>query len=278
MDRYRAVARRQRRCARDQDRRCGDAVVPRHHIAHAPDAHVVGSRRARNRERWTARASRSRGTGGTDRPSSTRCGHARNAFVRLQDRSRDQAATPHHARRQRSDERGVGRSRATGSTPASRGTLHQMNRPPLVVSSRCSSQRPSQRRRTPTSRSFASSSSTRPAPAFPRPRSSSRLPPDEPVTFTSDERGVATSPSLPVGAAKLHVEFGGFEPFDGTAHAAPRRDQSERDAEIAGVKEEVVVSDTDGHRRSARQLRRRRRSSSRRSRRCPTIPTSSPMC
>src|SRR4030095_10245511 len=35
------------------------------------------------------------------------------------------------------------------------------------------------------------------------------------ITFTSDERGVASSPSLPVGAATLHVEFGGFEPFDG---------------------------------------------------------------
>ena len=33
------------------------------------------------------------------------------------------------------------------------------------------------------------------------------------ITFTTDERGVATSPALPLGTATLHVEFVGFVRF-----------------------------------------------------------------
>ena len=36
----------------------------------------------------------------------------------------------------------------------------------------------------------------------------------EPVTFATDERGLAMSPSLAVGSVHLHVEFPGFEPFE----------------------------------------------------------------
>src|SRR5215510_4260257 len=64
------------------------------------------------------------------------------------------------------------------------------------------------------------------------------------VTFTSDERGVATSPSLPVGAATLHVEFGGFEPFDGPITLRRGAMNQNVTLKIAGFAEEVVVNDT----------------------------------
>jgi carboxypeptidase family protein len=64
------------------------------------------------------------------------------------------------------------------------------------------------------------------------------------ITFTTDERGVASSPALPVGAATLHVEFEGFQPFDG-AIALRRGSMSQNvTLKIAGLTEEVVVNDT----------------------------------
>jgi hypothetical protein len=64
------------------------------------------------------------------------------------------------------------------------------------------------------------------------------------VTFTTDERGVASSPSLPVGAATLHVEFEGFEPFDGTVSLRRGAMNQNVTLKIAGFTEEVVVNDT----------------------------------
>ena len=66
-----------------------------------------------------------------------------------------------------------------------------------------------------------------------------------PVTATSDDRGLATLPVVPVGNSQLHVEFGGFETVD-----MP-----------------VAVCRCD-----------RRRSSRRRSSSCPTIRMISPTC
>ena len=64
------------------------------------------------------------------------------------------------------------------------------------------------------------------------------------VTFSSDERGLATSPSLVTGNVTLHVEFEGFEPYD--APLTLRRGAMNQTVtlKIAGVQEEVVVSDT----------------------------------
>src|SRR5829696_3368476 len=39
-------------------------------------------------------------------------------------------------------------------------------------------------------------------------------PAGSPVTFESDERGLATSPPLTPGQVTVHVEFPGFEPFE----------------------------------------------------------------
>jgi hypothetical protein len=64
------------------------------------------------------------------------------------------------------------------------------------------------------------------------------------ITFTTDERGVASSPSLPVGAATLHVEFGGFEPYDGTITLRRGAMNQNVTLKIAGLTEEVVVNDT----------------------------------
>src|SRR5687768_11194972 len=38
----------------------------------------------------------------------------------------------------------------------------------------------------------------------------------EPIIFDTDEKGVAVSPPLPIGNVKLHVEFSGFAPYEGT--------------------------------------------------------------
>ncbi len=64
------------------------------------------------------------------------------------------------------------------------------------------------------------------------------------VTFTSDERGLATSPNLTPGNAKLHVEFGGFEPFEGQLTLRRGAMNQTVTLKIAGLQEEVVVNDT----------------------------------
>ncbi len=64
------------------------------------------------------------------------------------------------------------------------------------------------------------------------------------VAFTSDERGLATSPNLPSGNAKLHVEFEGFDPFEGPINLRRGAMNQTVTLKIAGVQEEVVVNDT----------------------------------
>ena len=64
------------------------------------------------------------------------------------------------------------------------------------------------------------------------------------ITFSSDEHGIASSPSLPIGSAKVHVEFEGFEPFEGTLNLRRGALNQTVTLKIAGLKEEVVVSDT----------------------------------
>ena len=68
----------------------------------------------------------------------------------------------------------------------------------------------------------------------------------EPVTFMSDERGLATSPALTPGDVMVHVEFPGFEPFD--APLTLRRGAMNQvvTLKIEGFKEEVRVTDTTG--------------------------------
>ena len=64
------------------------------------------------------------------------------------------------------------------------------------------------------------------------------------VTFTTDERGVASSPSVAAGNAKLHVEFEGFEPYDGALNLRRGAMNQTITLKIAGLQEEVVVNDT----------------------------------
>ena len=65
-----------------------------------------------------------------------------------------------------------------------------------------------------------------------------------PITFSTDERGVATSPALPTGNATLHVEFEGFQPFEGPLNLRRGAANQTVTLKIAGVEEEVVVNDT----------------------------------
>ena len=68
----------------------------------------------------------------------------------------------------------------------------------------------------------------------------------EPVTATSDDRGVVTLPPLATGLVKVHVEFPGFEPSDGTLTLKRGANNQNVTLGIAGVQEEVVVNDTGG--------------------------------
>jgi hypothetical protein len=67
----------------------------------------------------------------------------------------------------------------------------------------------------------------------------------EPITFTSDERGLAISPPLDPGAVTIQVEFPGFEPFEAPL-TLRRGAMNERvTLRIEGFKEEVQVTDAD---------------------------------
>jgi hypothetical protein len=64
------------------------------------------------------------------------------------------------------------------------------------------------------------------------------------VTFMTDERGVASSPSLVTGNVKLHVEFDGFQPYEGALTLRRGSMNQTITLKIAGLQEEVVVNDT----------------------------------
>jgi hypothetical protein len=64
------------------------------------------------------------------------------------------------------------------------------------------------------------------------------------VTFTTDDRGLATSPALPAGTARLHVEFEGFEPYEAPINLRRGAMNQTVTLKIAGLQEEVVVNDT----------------------------------
>jgi Carboxypeptidase regulatory-like domain len=64
------------------------------------------------------------------------------------------------------------------------------------------------------------------------------------VTFSTDERGMATSPSMLTGNVTLHVEFEGFQPYEGQLTLRRGAMNQTVTLKIAGVQEEVVVSDT----------------------------------
>jgi hypothetical protein len=65
----------------------------------------------------------------------------------------------------------------------------------------------------------------------------------EAVTFATDERGLAMSPTLATGTVQLHVEFPGFEPFESTLTLRRGAVNQTVTLKIAGVTEEVVVND-----------------------------------
>jgi outer membrane receptor for ferrienterochelin and colicin len=66
----------------------------------------------------------------------------------------------------------------------------------------------------------------------------------EAVTFATDERGLAMSPTLAVGTVQLHVEFPGFEPFESQLTLRRGAVNQTVTLKIAGLQEEVVVNDT----------------------------------
>jgi outer membrane receptor for ferrienterochelin and colicin len=64
------------------------------------------------------------------------------------------------------------------------------------------------------------------------------------LTFNTDDRGLAVSPPLPTGAAKIHVEFPGFDPLDEAVTLQRGAVNRTVTLKISGVVEEVVVEDT----------------------------------
>jgi len=67
-----------------------------------------------------------------------------------------------------------------------------------------------------------------------------------PVTVMADERGLATVSGLPAGAVQLHVEFSGFANIDQNITLRRGANNQTVTMKIAGLEEQVVVSDTTG--------------------------------
>src|SRR5688500_8393604 len=66
----------------------------------------------------------------------------------------------------------------------------------------------------------------------------------EPVTFVSDERGVAASPALTPGPVTVQVEFPGFLPFERPLTLRGGAMSETVTLEIEGFKQEVVVNES----------------------------------
>jgi hypothetical protein len=66
----------------------------------------------------------------------------------------------------------------------------------------------------------------------------------EPITFTGDDRGRAISPALPAGNATVVVDYPGFEPYSAALTLRRGATNQTITLKIAGVTEEVVVTDT----------------------------------
>ena len=64
----------------------------------------------------------------------------------------------------------------------------------------------------------------------------------DPVTVTTDERGVVTVPPLPAGPVKVHVEFSGFETLDTTLTLRRGTNNQTLTMKLAGLTDEVVVT------------------------------------
>jgi hypothetical protein len=64
----------------------------------------------------------------------------------------------------------------------------------------------------------------------------------EPVTVTSDERGLATVTGLTPGSAKLHVEFPGFDPYVGTVTVGRGVTNHSVTLHLGGLEEQVTVT------------------------------------
>ncbi|HEX5109103.1 MAG TPA: carboxypeptidase-like regulatory domain-containing protein [Vicinamibacterales bacterium] len=67
----------------------------------------------------------------------------------------------------------------------------------------------------------------------------------EPIEVMTDEKGVVTVPSLPVGDVKVHVEFSGFEPADGVVRLQRGMNNQTVELKLAGLSQEVNVSSED---------------------------------
>ncbi len=67
----------------------------------------------------------------------------------------------------------------------------------------------------------------------------------EPITFATDERGLAMSPPLPVGSVQLHIDFPGFEAYEGQLTLRRGAMNQTVTLKIAGLQEEVVVNDVN---------------------------------
>jgi hypothetical protein len=64
----------------------------------------------------------------------------------------------------------------------------------------------------------------------------------EPITVTADEHGVANVPVIGAGAVKVHVEFSGFETYDGVLNVRRGANAQTVTMKLAGLAQEVTVS------------------------------------
>jgi hypothetical protein len=65
------------------------------------------------------------------------------------------------------------------------------------------------------------------------------------ITVTTDTLGIVTVPALPVGPAKVRIEFAGFETAEGTVDLRRGPNNQTVELKLAGVTDEVIVSSED---------------------------------
>jgi len=67
----------------------------------------------------------------------------------------------------------------------------------------------------------------------------------DPIEVMTDEKGVVTVPSLPVGDVKVRVEFSGFDPAEGVVRLQRGMNNQTVELKLAGLSQEVQVSSED---------------------------------
>ncbi len=184
-------------------------------------------------------------------------GDTADAPLRLQDGQWNQAAAPDSARPEWRDDRRVSREELQDQSFLQGGHLYKMTRSTfalvaLLVAAPAFAQTPAPARpATPAPNAAAQNANQAQLRLIVIDQTSAGIPTatvtltpseGEPVTVITDERGVVTVPSLPAGTFKIHIEFSGFDTYEGTLNLRRGANNQTVTMALAGLTQEVVVN------------------------------------